>query len=223
MRQGYGSPPGKTRGRLGRMGQCPMPPPPSARRCAIPATGRCSPPCWAPSPSPACRGCCSVRWAGASAGSPGACWAAVAAPPRSTCSCASPRRTRPGASAWCATAGGGHAHPRGAHPVQCTRVGLHAQPGNFRLDDQPGAVDHPGQCRRQECCRPGIGHQGTAVHVQGHGEAACARSEEHTSELQSQSNLVCRLLLEKKKKITKTKRREGANTLETDDHKKEQE
>src|SRR2546430_5169822 len=28
------------------------------------------------------------------------------------------------------------------------------------------------------------------------------RSEEHTSELQSQSNLVCRLLLEKKKKIT---------------------
>src|SRR5688572_31968425 len=30
-----------------------------------------------------------------------------------------------------------------------------------------------------------------------------ARSEEHTSELQSQSNLVCRLLLEKKKKINK--------------------
>src|SRR2546427_2981804 len=37
--------------------------------------------------------------------------------------------------------------------------------------------------------------------------AACApvmvmRSEEHTSELQSQSNLVCRLLLEKKKQHT---------------------
>src|SRR5688572_32984878 len=31
------------------------------------------------------------------------------------------------------------------------------------------------------------------------------RSEEHTSELQSQSNLVCRLLLEKKKKKTQTK------------------
>src|SRR2546430_5554556 len=29
------------------------------------------------------------------------------------------------------------------------------------------------------------------------------RSEEHTSELQSQSNLVCRLLLEKKKKLAK--------------------
>src|SRR2546430_11647369 len=33
------------------------------------------------------------------------------------------------------------------------------------------------------------------------GGQAWARSEEHTSELQSQSNLVCRLLLEKKKKI----------------------
>src|SRR2546430_6078284 len=31
-------------------------------------------------------------------------------------------------------------------------------------------------------------------------EAGVGRSEEHTSELQSQSNLVCRLLLEKKKR-----------------------
>src|SRR2546427_9378631 len=31
------------------------------------------------------------------------------------------------------------------------------------------------------------------------------RSEEHTSELQSQSNLVCRLLLEKKKTTTNTR------------------
>src|SRR2546427_6420942 len=35
---------------------------------------------------------------------------------------------------------------------------------------------------------------------------ALARSEEHTSELQSQSNLVCRLLLEKKKKQTRMHR-----------------
>src|SRR2546430_7487725 len=34
------------------------------------------------------------------------------------------------------------------------------------------------------------------------GTLAFTRSEEHTSELQSQSNLVCRLLLEKKKKHT---------------------
>src|SRR5256886_8466064 len=32
------------------------------------------------------------------------------------------------------------------------------------------------------------------------------RSEEHTSELQSQSNLVCRLLLEKKKQMSSTVR-----------------
>src|SRR2546427_2502737 len=36
-----------------------------------------------------------------------------------------------------------------------------------------------------------------ALHVPG--RRALDRSEEHTSELQSQSNLVCRLLLEKKK------------------------
>src|SRR2546430_17671303 len=35
--------------------------------------------------------------------------------------------------------------------------------------------------------------------------AAEDRSEEHTSELQSQSNLVCRLLLEKKKKNNTTR------------------
>src|SRR2546430_10780616 len=34
------------------------------------------------------------------------------------------------------------------------------------------------------------------------GAAQVSRSEEHTSELQSQSNLVCRLLLEKKKTTT---------------------
>src|SRR2546430_11758451 len=34
------------------------------------------------------------------------------------------------------------------------------------------------------------------------GSTGAARSEEHTSELQSQSNLVCRLLLEKKKTYT---------------------
>src|SRR2546430_11792682 len=43
-----------------------------------------------------------------------------------------------------------------------------------------------------DLCVPGQIHQ---VNLSGH------RSEEHTSELQSQSNLVCRLLLEKKKKI----------------------
>src|SRR2546426_6304794 len=35
-----------------------------------------------------------------------------------------------------------------------------------------------------------------------HEECSLTRSEEHTSELQSPCNLVCRLLLEKKKSIT---------------------
>src|SRR2546430_7912509 len=37
-----------------------------------------------------------------------------------------------------------------------------------------------------------------------HQRSKAHRSEEHTSELQSQSNLVCRLLLEKKKNTTHT-------------------
>src|SRR2546430_9688121 len=45
-----------------------------------------------------------------------------------------------------------------------------------------------------EVCDVGRGRRGTTLR----------RSEEHTSELQSQSNLVCRLLLEKKKKTTCT-------------------
>src|SRR2546430_7078613 len=48
---------------------------------------------------------------------------------------------------------------------------LQEQRSEFPLRDRPGDSHHAG-----------------------------ARSEEHTSELQSQSNLVCRLLLEKKKK-----------------------
>src|SRR5258706_6332099 len=38
------------------------------------------------------------------------------------------------------------------------------------------------------------------------GDARGTRSEEHTSELQSLTNLVCRLLLEKKKKKSQTQR-----------------
>src|SRR5712691_12959024 len=50
------------------------------------------------------------------------------------------------------------------------------------------------------------------------------RSEEHTSELQSQSNLVCRLLLEKKKKHKNTtlkqkkKNNKKKKTIQTNTH-----
>src|SRR5260221_4393033 len=42
------------------------------------------------------------------------------------------------------------------------------------------------------------------------------RSEEHTSELQSHSDLVCRLLLEKKKKQRNTKLDAGHNIINID-------
>src|SRR2546426_5770867 len=50
-----------------------------------------------------------------------------------------------------------------------------------------------------------------------HTRENCGRSEEHTSELQSPCNLVCRLLLEKKNKLAQQTllRRVGGTT---DDH-----
>src|SRR2546430_8651450 len=48
---------------------------------------------------------------------------------------------------------------------------------------------------------PGLGTPGGYAWQAGHDPAVVARSEEHTSELQSQSNIVCRLLLEKKKQV----------------------
>src|SRR5690606_41789269 len=54
------------------------------------------------------------------------------------------------------------------------------------------------ECADRQCCRA-YGYP--------------RRSEEHTSELQSRENLVCRLLLEKKKKAT----RESANADECTD------
>src|SRR2546430_12283684 len=57
----------------------------------------------------------------------------------------------------------------------------------------PGRAAQP--CCASRVCRAAAGaRQGVAR------DDPPLRSEEHTSELQSQSNLVCRLLLEKKKK-----------------------
>src|SRR2546427_5942222 len=53
-------------------------------------------------------------------------------------------------------------------------------------------------------------HRGTVKLL----ELVAARSEEHTSELQSQSNLVCRLLLEKKKKNTSATQRKTYTTTQ---------
>src|SRR2546430_10260388 len=55
------------------------------------------------------------------------------------------------------------------------------------------------QCRPRSTCPPWTGRSCTSGARTACSPAAWNRSEEHTSELQSQSNLVCRLLLEKKK------------------------
>src|SRR2546430_11861790 len=70
----------------------------------------------------------------------------------------------------------------------------------------------PGQHRRPVAVPRPLA-EGRALEVAGEPDAGRehdrrSRSEEHTSELQSQSNLVCRLLLEKKKKIRATRSRD---------------
>src|SRR2546430_5516747 len=63
-------------------------------------------------------------------------------------------------------------------------------------------ADH--RLRLEQAARPGAGAARLMATVAGQlraprSRSGPVRSEEHTSELQSQSNLVCRLLLEKKK------------------------
>src|SRR5690606_40247025 len=77
-------------------------------------------------------------------------------------------------------------HP---HPVSVNALGqgfgvAHGQSVNY---GQPSAA-------------MGLGHPPPHQQQQPQGFAPPPRSEEHTSELQSRENLVCRLLLEKKKK-----------------------
>src|SRR5688572_32756158 len=62
---------------------------------------------------------------------------------------------------------------------------------------QPRRLLPDGERRRPDHSRGQLGHRRASARRAQHGGG---RSEEHTSELQSQSNLVCRLLLEKKKK-----------------------
>src|SRR3712207_6896698 len=66
-----------------------------------------------------------------------------------------------------------------------------------RIDDRerPPLVEHVPRARG-----PHLGEAGRALSTRAH---RWNRSEEHTSELQSRQYLVCRLLLEKKKKKIK--------------------
>src|SRR2546422_7687111 len=67
-----------------------------------------------------------------------------------------------------------------------------AAPGRARARHAGGAGEHDAE-RDDRACEP-VGQRG--------GPQARKRSEEHTSELQSRLHLVCRLLLEKKKKYS---------------------
>src|SRR2546425_9083706 len=70
--------------------------------------------------------------------------------------------------------------------------------GDAELGRQRVAADHKGVVAR---CGEGVGEPGEdAPAVVPDGGGLAVRSEEHTSELQSLAYLVCRLLLEKKKK-----------------------
>src|SRR5690625_7664478 len=59
----------------------------------------------------------------------------------------------------------------------------------------------PPCARTPRCSGPGAPLPRPRPGRPAHRAAAAARSEEHTSELQSRGHLVCRLLLEKKNKI----------------------
>src|SRR2546430_4602576 len=114
----------------------------------------------------------------------------------------------------------GHGRSAYAHLAGSTRIHLHQlSPGarslvpEFGKERVPsGVVDRAGQYSARKSFdvqvfhrdQPVAFHQPTAEIMMKGGTLVSdftvrLRSEEHTSELQSQSNLVCRLLLEKKK------------------------
>src|SRR6185312_11465055 len=87
-------------------------------------------------------------------------------------------------------------------------AGRRRSSGNIRVHDRPLACLEPRPHDRPDGDRDGLDQRGKGRSeptdgehlVGGHPHALLERrSEEHTSELQSRSDLVCRLLLEKKK------------------------
>src|SRR2546430_7097961 len=74
------------------------------------------------------------------------------------------------------------------HSASCCEIRLEPSPILTKVSAAGvGTTPGEGPETQRTHCRPGEG---------------ASRSEEHTSELQSQSNLVCRLLLEKKNAFT---------------------
>src|SRR5206468_2070777 len=75
----------------------------------------------------------------------------------------------------------------------------------------PDAGRHPLPSAESFAAAAGRAGIGEGVYVVAYGNGG-GRSEEHTSELQSRSDLVCRLLLEKKKKKRQKKKRSKKKT-----------
>src|SRR2546430_11933303 len=106
---------------------------------------------------------------------------------------------------------GGIALPQSRRDTRAPITGLPAPEGSLERDQQPvearglGAVAAlRGQHAEQPSVLLVLGVRASQVGSDRAGGVRVSgriRSEEHTSELQSQSNLVCRLLLEKKKTI----------------------
>src|SRR5690606_40285841 len=69
-----------------------------------------------------------------------------------------------------------------------------------RRDRRGGAQPRPPRSLRAAATAGARRLRRPDLHPPGHDRPGADRSEEHTSELQSRENLVCRLLLEKKKK-----------------------
>src|SRR2546430_10470994 len=99
----------------------------------------------------------------------------------------------------CAERRGSHAHPRRA-------ARTHSPKHAYRSLSRDARRNRVRQVGRRDATRRSDRHADTAEWWQPRRRGARRarapqRSEEHTSELQSQSNLVCRLLLEKKKHL----------------------
>src|SRR5207248_5863542 len=90
-----------------------------------------------------------------------------------------------------------HPEIRQAGPGNCPKCGMALEPVAPRADDQPNPelLD----MARRFWIGLALTVPEPARHVEQLGVGLVVRSEEHTSELQSPYDLVCRLLLEKKK------------------------
>src|SRR5439155_2292573 len=77
---------------------------------------------------------------------------------------------------------------------------ISARSGDDSINEKSKGGRHDGSCARSRVRSRATLHNGRRHRVIGAELSHAARSEEHTSELQSRGHLVCRLLLEKKKK-----------------------